>query len=90
MPEDVKVEGRVTEGFNPYREVRGVLGVGDEEETIRTPYGAASIRAWRCGCTVARRAELNLKDGVYHLYDEYIPCREHRWIAERLRGLKGG
>ena len=26
----------------------------DEEEAVRGPYGAASIRTWRCGCAVAR------------------------------------
>ena len=88
--EEFKVEGRVTDAFNPYKAVKEALGEEHEETTIPSPYGAVSLRSWRCGCVVARSALLDFKSGSYYLHDEYRPCREHRWIAEKLRGVAQG
>jgi len=43
-----------------------------------------------CGLRRARSAKLDFNSGSYYLHDEYRPCREHRWIAERLKGADSG
>ncbi|MEM1925241.1 MAG: hypothetical protein QXH44_09245 [Pyrobaculum sp.] len=84
VSESMRVEGYVTDKFNIYKFVRDILGPESLENVATNAYGAIAIRTWTCGCTVARRAMLDLRTGVYYLYDEYEPCEQHKNIALEL------
>jgi len=73
----VKINGKVTDEFNPYKEVRNRFGKEDKESNIPSVNGAVAIREWKNGIIVVRRAEYDHRRGMFVLKDEVtIPKRD--------------